>query len=62
MHPERGGASTFARYAFDELVAFVAGWAFLLDYLIVMALARVLHRQLPVGVLGHRRATAASSC
>ncbi|MEA2480911.1 MAG: basic amino acid/polyamine antiporter, family [Thermoleophilaceae bacterium] len=38
MHPERGGASTFARYAFDELVAFVAGWAFILDYLIVMAL------------------------
>ena len=39
LHPERGGASTFARYAFDELVAFIAGWAFLLDYLIVMALA-----------------------
>jgi APA family basic amino acid/polyamine antiporter len=39
IHPERGGASTFARYAFDELVAFVAGWAFILDYLIVMALA-----------------------
>jgi APA family basic amino acid/polyamine antiporter len=39
IHPERGGASTFARYAFDELVAFIAGWAFILDYLIVMALA-----------------------
>jgi APA family basic amino acid/polyamine antiporter len=39
LHPERGGASTFARYAFDELVSFVAGWAFLLDYLIVMAIA-----------------------
>jgi APA family basic amino acid/polyamine antiporter len=38
LHPERGGASTFARYAFDELVSFVAGWAFLLDYLIVMAI------------------------
>ena len=38
IHPERGGASTFARYAFDELVAFIAGWAFILDYLIVMAL------------------------
>jgi APA family basic amino acid/polyamine antiporter len=37
IHPERGGASTFARYAFDELVSFVAGWAILLDYLIVMA-------------------------
>lgn len=39
LHPERGGASTFARYAFDELWSFVAGWAILLDYLIVMALA-----------------------
>jgi APA family basic amino acid/polyamine antiporter len=39
LHPERGGASTLARYAFDELVSFIAGWAFLLDYLIVMAIA-----------------------
>jgi APA family basic amino acid/polyamine antiporter len=39
LHPERGGASTFARYAFDEFVSFVAGWAFILDYLIVMALS-----------------------
>ncbi|HEX2127042.1 MAG TPA: APC family permease, partial [Thermoleophilaceae bacterium] len=39
VHPERGGASTFARYAFDELWSFVAGWAVLLDYLIVMAIA-----------------------
>ena len=38
LHPERGGASTFARYAFDELWSFIAGWAILLDYLIVMAL------------------------
>jgi basic amino acid/polyamine antiporter, APA family len=38
VHPERGGASTFARYAFDELVSFVAGWAIILDYLIVMAI------------------------
>jgi len=39
VHPERGGASTFARYALDELWSFVAGWAILLDYLIVMAIA-----------------------
>lgn len=39
LHPERGGASTFARHAFDELWSFIAGWAILLDYLIVMALA-----------------------
>ena len=41
LHPERGGASTFARYAFNELWSFVAGWAILLDYLIVMALGAV---------------------
>jgi APA family basic amino acid/polyamine antiporter len=41
LHPERGGASTFARYAFDELWSFVAGWAILLDYLIVMAMGAV---------------------
>ncbi len=39
LHPERGGASTFARYAFNELWSFIAGWAMLLDYLIVMAAA-----------------------
>jgi len=39
LHPERGGASTFARYAIDELWSFIAGWAILLDYLIVMAIA-----------------------
>lgn len=38
LHIERGGASTFARYAFDELVSFIAGWAILLDYAIVLAL------------------------
>jgi APA family basic amino acid/polyamine antiporter len=38
LHPERGGASMFARYAFNELWSFVAGWAILLDFLIVMAL------------------------
>ena len=38
VHPEQGGASTLARYAFDELWSFVAGWAIVLDYLIVMAL------------------------
>ncbi len=38
LHIERGGASSFARFAFDELVSFVAGWAILLDYAIVLAL------------------------
>ncbi|MEA2366191.1 MAG: basic amino acid/polyamine antiporter, family [Thermoleophilaceae bacterium] len=41
LHVERGGASTFARYAFDEFWSFVAGWAILLDYLIVMAIGSV---------------------
>lgn len=41
MFRERGGSSTFARYAFNELVAFVAGWAILIDYLIVVALAAI---------------------
>jgi basic amino acid/polyamine antiporter, APA family len=41
LYPERGGASSFARYAFDELWSFVAGWAILLDYLIVMAIGAV---------------------
>ena len=52
LHPERGGASTFARYAFDELWSFMAGWAILLDYLIVMALAARGDLRLPGGVLG----------
>jgi APA family basic amino acid/polyamine antiporter len=38
LHPERGGASMFARYAFNELWSFIAGWAILLDFMIVMAL------------------------
>jgi basic amino acid/polyamine antiporter, APA family len=41
MFRERGGSSTFARHAFNELVAFVAGWAILIDYLIVIALAAI---------------------
>ena len=41
LHIERGGASTFARYAFDEFWSFIAGWAILLDYLIVMAIGAV---------------------
>jgi APA family basic amino acid/polyamine antiporter len=37
MHPERSGSTVFARYAFNELVSFVAGWAILLDYIILIA-------------------------
>ncbi len=41
MFRERGGSSTFARYAFNEFVSFIAGWAILIDYLIVIALAAI---------------------
>ena len=37
MHRERGGSSVFARYAFNELISFVAGWVILLDYAILLA-------------------------
>ncbi|HWX51883.1 MAG TPA: universal stress protein, partial [Solirubrobacteraceae bacterium] len=37
LHPERSGSTVFARYAFNELVSFVAGWAILLDYIILIA-------------------------
>ena len=37
MHPERSGSTVFARYAFNELISFVAGWAILLDYIILIA-------------------------
>jgi APA family basic amino acid/polyamine antiporter len=39
MLRERGGSSALARHAFNELIAFIAGWVILLDYLIVIALA-----------------------
>ncbi|HEX2129665.1 MAG TPA: universal stress protein [Solirubrobacterales bacterium] len=42
MLPERGGSATFARAAFrNELVSFVAGWAIIIDYVIVIALAAI---------------------
>ena len=47
MFRERGGSSTFARYAFNELIAFIAGWAILIDYLIVIALAAISVPALP---------------
>jgi APA family basic amino acid/polyamine antiporter len=39
LHPERGGSAVFARYAFNELISFVAGWAIVLDYMILVAVA-----------------------
>ncbi len=37
LHRDRGGSTVFARYAFNELWSFVAGWAVLLDYVILIA-------------------------
>jgi basic amino acid/polyamine antiporter, APA family len=37
LHQERSGSTVFARYAFNELISFAAGWAILLDYIILIA-------------------------
>src|SRR3954452_7622277 len=39
LHQDRGGSTVFARYAFNEIVSFVAGWAVLLDYIILVAVS-----------------------
>ena len=39
MLRERGGSAAFARHAFNELISFIAGWASLIDYLVVVAAA-----------------------
>jgi basic amino acid/polyamine antiporter, APA family len=39
LHPERGGSAVMARYGFNELLSFVAGWAILLDFLILIAIS-----------------------
>ena len=39
LHQERGGSAVFGRYAFNELVSFIAGWAIVLDYTILLAAA-----------------------
>src|SRR5579875_378781 len=39
MFPEAGGASSFARHSFNEIVSFVAGWALTLDYILTVALS-----------------------
>jgi APA family basic amino acid/polyamine antiporter len=39
MHPERGGSAVMARFAFNEVLSFVAGWAILLDFLILIAIS-----------------------
>ncbi|CAN5578637.1 hypothetical protein BH10ACT11_BH10ACT11_02030 [soil metagenome] len=41
MFAERGGSSSMARHGFNEFVSFIAGWALIIDYIIVVALAAV---------------------
>ena len=47
MLPEAGGSSSFTRRAFNEFVSFGAGWALMLDYIVTIAISRVLRAQLP---------------
>jgi APA family basic amino acid/polyamine antiporter len=57
MHPERSGSTVFARYAFNELVSFVAGWAILLDYIILIAVtaySATQYARVFWGPLGHK--------
>lgn len=37
--PEPGGSATYSRYAFNDLVSFIAGWGLLLDYLLTLAIS-----------------------
>ena len=39
--PETGGAATFVRRAFNDVLGFLTGWALFLDYLIVIALSTI---------------------
>jgi APA family basic amino acid/polyamine antiporter len=41
MFAERGGSASFARHAFNELISFIAGWAILIDYIIVVSFAAI---------------------
>ena len=61
LHQERAGSPVFARYAFNELVSFIAAWALVLDYTILIAVtALTVPAYLAVfwGHLGHGRARA----
>src|SRR5438105_6449702 len=50
--PEPGGAATFARRAFNDLVGFVAGWAVVLDYIISISLAALFLPHYMLGAIG----------
>jgi basic amino acid/polyamine antiporter, APA family len=64
--PEPGGASAFARRAFNDLVGFIAGWATVLDFVLTISLSALFLPYYFAGALGqpgwfrgeHLRATA----
>ncbi|MBS0626236.1 MAG: amino acid permease [Verrucomicrobia bacterium] len=37
--PEPGGSATFSRYAFNDLISFIAGWGLMLDYIVTVAIS-----------------------
>jgi APA family basic amino acid/polyamine antiporter len=51
--PEPGGASAFARRAFNDLVGFIAGWATVLDFVLAISLSALFFPYYLAGALGH---------
>ncbi|MCB1068163.1 MAG: universal stress protein [Simkania sp.] len=39
MLKDTGGSATYARYAFNDLISFIAGWALLLDFIVTIAIS-----------------------
>ena len=50
--PEPGGASAFARRAFNDLVGFIAGWATVLDFVLTISLSALFLPYYFVGAIG----------
>ena len=50
---DTGGASAFARRAFNDLVGFIAGWATVLDYVIAISLAALFIPHYVTGAFGN---------
>ncbi len=53
---EPGGAASFARRAFNDLVGFIAGWAAALDYVIAISLSALFVPRYLTGAFGHPNA------
>ena len=51
--PEAGGASAFARRAFNDLVGFIAGWATVLDFVLAISLSALFLPYYFAGAVGH---------